>query len=243
MLAARERVTARSREGGRPVSTPVRVALTFAVGSAIFVALPLLAWGPGDLGGFLADPARAAYVTLALALNAYASVRIPEVGKPRGKAQRVVRRQRFAVLLLQVVPLAIVAGAPCCDRRGLAVISWPEVRWAGVALYAAGFLLMHRAEAHLGRLFSVQVAIQERHRLVTDGPYRLVRHPRYVGIIVFVAGLALVFRSWPALALAAVVKLVLLWRIRDEEALMAEEFGAEWDAYARRTWRLAPFVY
>ncbi len=225
------------------MSTPVRVALTFLLGTAIFVALPLLAWGPDDVPAFFSEPARAAYVALALTLNAYASVKIPEVGKARDRAERVVARQRLAVRLLQILPLAIVLWGPYGDRRGLAVIPWPAARWAGVALYAAGFLLMHRAEAHLGRLFSVQVAVQEGHRLVTDGPYRLVRHPRYLGIIAFAAGLALVFRSWPALALAVAVKLVLLWRIRDEEALMAEEFGEEWAAYARRSWRLLPWVY
>ena len=221
----------------------LRVALSFLAGAAIFVALPLLAWGPGDPRGFLADAARAAYVALAVALNAYASVVVPEVGKPRAAARRTVPRQRIAVRLLQALPLAIVLWGPYADRRALAVIGWPWVRWAGVACYAAGFLLMHAAEARLGRLFSVQVAIQAGHRLVTDGPYRFVRHPRYLGIVVFAAGLALVFRSWPGLVLAGAVKVVLLWRIRDEEALMAEEFGDEWSAYAERTWRLVPLVY
>ncbi len=225
------------------MSRPVGVALTFLMGTAIFVALPLAAWGPGDPGGFLANPARAAYVALALGLNGYASVMIPEVGKRREAARRTVARQRLAVRLLQALPLAIVLWGPFADRHALAVIPWPGARWAGVALYAAGFLLMHWAEAHLGRLFSVEVAIQDGHRLVTDGPYRLVRHPRYLGIIAFAAGIALVFRSWPGLVLAAAIKLVLSGRIRDEEALMADEFGDEWAAYARRSWRLVPHVY
>ncbi len=221
----------------------VRVALTFLAGTAIFIALPLASWGADDVSGLLSQPARAAYFAAVVVLNAYASVRVPEFGKPRAQARRVVSRQRLAIRLLQVLPLLLLAGAPFCDRRGIAVIPWPRVRWAGVALYVAGFLLMHLAEAHLGRLFSLEVAIQDAHRLVTDGPYRLVRHPRYLGIVLFAAGLALVFRSWPALALAVAIKLVLLWRIRDEEALMADEFGAEWAAYARRSWRLLPGVY
>ena len=102
---------------------------------------------------------------------------------------------------------------------------------------------MHLSQVHLGRLFSVQVAIQEGHLLVTDGPYRHVRHPRYLGVLLFLPGIALVFRSWVALALAAPILLVLLWRIADEEALMRTTFGADWDAYARRTWRLVPLVW
>ena len=79
--------------------------------------------------------------------------------------------------------------------------------------------------------------------LVTGGPCRFLRHPRYLGIIVFVAGIALVFHSWVGLILDVAIILVLVWRIRDEEALMHTEFGAEWEAYSRQTWRLAPFLF
>jgi protein-S-isoprenylcysteine O-methyltransferase Ste14 len=65
---------------------------------------------------------------------------------------------------------------------------------------------------------------------VTGGPYR---YPRYLGIIVFTTGISLVFRSW----------LALIWRIRDEEALMQRSFGKDWEAYSRRSWRLIPLVY
>jgi protein-S-isoprenylcysteine O-methyltransferase Ste14 len=102
---------------------------------------------------------------------------------------------------------------------------------------------MHWSEAHLGRLFSVQAEIQQGHRLVTDGPFRHLRHPRYAGVLLFLSGIALVFRSWLALALVVPVLAVLLWRIADEEALLRETFGPEWDAYAGRTRRLLPFAW
>jgi protein-S-isoprenylcysteine O-methyltransferase Ste14 len=102
---------------------------------------------------------------------------------------------------------------------------------------------MHIAEASLGKQFSVEVAIQTGHSLVTDGLYRYLRHPRYLGIIVFMAGIALAFRSWLALALDGAIVLVLIWRIRDEEALMSREFGSVWEAYVERTWRLLPFLF
>ncbi len=226
------------------MSKPLRVVLTFAVGCAIFIGLPLAAWGVGDLRGYAGHPARAAYLVLVTGLNAFASIRIPEIGKPRGDEQRTVQRQRLAVLLFQVIPLAIVAWGPFADRRSIAVLRDAAIlRWGGVLLYAVGFLAMHWAEAHLGRLFSVQVAIQRGHRLVTDGPYRFLRHPRYAGVLLFLSGLSLLYRSWPALCLVAVVLLVVVWRIGDEEALMREHFGAEWDDYARRTSRLVPGLY
>ena len=108
---------------------------------------------------------------------------------------------------------------------------------------ACGFVLMHWAQVHLDLQFSVQVTVQEGHQLITDGPYKLIRHPRYLGIILFSSGIALVFRSWATLVLVALILAVLLWRIHDEESLMGEEFGADWEAYCLRTSRLIPWLY
>jgi protein-S-isoprenylcysteine O-methyltransferase Ste14 len=102
---------------------------------------------------------------------------------------------------------------------------------------------MHWAVACLDKQFSVQVTIQEDHRLVTDGPYRYLRHPRYAGVIMVFLGISLVFRSWLALPLVGTLALVLIWRIQDEEALLRREIGSDWEAYSKTTWRLIPFVF
>lgn len=213
------------------------------VGMFIFVAIPLLAWGVGDLAGFFANPARATFVVVTVLLQVVIVLALPEAGGSAGPGVKRVARQRVALVLLQMIPLAIVLAAPWGDRRGVGVLANHDVvRWAGVVLYLLGFAGMEWAEASLGRQFSVQVTVQEGHRLVTGGPYRYLRHPRYLGILGLAVGYALVFRSWLALALAAPLLAVLVWRIHDEEALMAREFGAEWAAYAARSWRLVPFV-
>lgn len=85
--------------------------------------------------------------------------------------------------------------------------------------------------AVLGKQFSLQVTIQENHKLITEGPYRCIRNPRYLGIVLFNLGLALI------------LVVVLLWRIRDEEALMHQTFGVVWEAYTTRSWHLIPYVY
>lgn len=213
------------------------------VGIVIFVGLPLVGWGVTDTRGFIDHPARLCYAVLVILLQVFIVIRLPEVGRNRGTGKRV-HRQRLALLLLQVIPLAIVIGAPYSDSRDVAV--WGEVdliRYLGLAMFCLGFLAMHAAEAALDEGFSVQVVIQEGHRLVTHGLYRYLRHPRYLGIIAFTVGIALLFRSWLALILVAALVLVLLWRIRDEEALMHQEFGTDWEAYCQRSWRLIPFVY
>jgi len=169
---------------------------------------------------------------------------LPEAGKGSGSGKSPVRRQRLALVILQVLSLVLVLGAPFCDRRSIAVLENSDAsRYVGLLLYLSGMILIHWAEMVLGRQFSVDVTIQEGHRLITNGPYRSLRHPRYLGILIFSVGIALVFRSGIALLLDVVLALVLVWRIHDEETLMHQQFGGEREAYCKRSWRLIPFVY
>ncbi len=226
------------------MSRSLRSAVTFLMGCAIYVALPLVAWGVFDIPGFLEHPARLSYIVLVLILNAFAAIRIPEIGKERPAEQTTLRKQHRVVVLLEVLSIANIMGGPYCDRRDIAVMGDVDsLRAAGLCLYAAGFLLMHFAEARLGRQFTMEVSIHQGHTLVTDGPYRYVRHPRYLGIMIFSLGLSLVFRSWPGLLCAAATIPVLLLRIRDEEELMHREFGNGWEEYARKTARLITRIF
>jgi protein-S-isoprenylcysteine O-methyltransferase Ste14 len=79
--------------------------------------------------------------------------------------------------------------------------------------------------------------------LVTSGLYGIIRHPSYLGLFVSVLGWGLAFRSGVGVAIAVLMLLVLLARIKAEERLLSETFGAEYDAYRARTWRLLPYVY
>jgi protein-S-isoprenylcysteine O-methyltransferase Ste14 len=226
------------------MSIAIRAAIKLLFGIIIFVGLPLLGWGITDVRGFVDDPARLGYVIIIILLQIFIVIMLPEVGSDRGKGTKTIRRQRLAVLLLQVISLAIVIAAPYCDRRAIAVMGEAEIiRYIGLVLFVLGFIGMNWAEATLGKQFSVQVTIQDSHQLVTNGPYQYLRHPRYLGIILFNIGISLVFRSWLALILVAGVTLVLIWRIHDEETLMHQEFGADWEAYCQRSWRLIPYLY
>jgi protein-S-isoprenylcysteine O-methyltransferase Ste14 len=114
--------------------------------------------------------------------------------------------------------------------------------WALVAIAVAGVLFMWWARIVLGRLWSANVRVKEHHRVVDTGPYGLVRHPIYTGIIV--AGFATAaLRGTPVAFLGAAIMTV-SWYIkaRVEESFLREQLGpAEYDAYARRVPMLAPF--
>jgi protein-S-isoprenylcysteine O-methyltransferase Ste14 len=95
----------------------------------------------------------------------------------------------------------------------------------------------------LGRRFSGLVAIQPGHTLETRGLYSVIRNPSYLGMVITSLGWVLVFRSGVGVLLALSLLIPLVARMHAEERLLREHFGAEYEAYFKRTWRLVPGVY
>ena len=94
----------------------------------------------------------------------------------------------------------------------------------------------------LGRWFTGTFGVKVGHELVTDGPYAVTRHPIYTGVLLAIAGGALVWDSLLTLALDVVI-LVPLWRHTViEERLFVDHFGDAYRRYQRRVPRLVPFV-
>jgi protein-S-isoprenylcysteine O-methyltransferase len=115
------------------------------------------------------------------------------------------------------------------------------LQYGGVVAMAVGIVFRFWAIRVLGRHFSVRVAIQPEHRLITSGPYRWLRHPCYTGTLLTVMGVPAALGVWPLTPFAGVLFLVgHSYRIRVEERMMAETFGAAYDSYRRRTWRMVP---
>ncbi|HLE96774.1 MAG TPA: isoprenylcysteine carboxylmethyltransferase family protein [Candidatus Thermoplasmatota archaeon] len=119
-----------------------------------------------------------------------------------------------------------------------------SVALAGLALVAAGGALRVASILTLRRHFSYELRVEAGHRLVSAGPYRLVRHPSYLGILLIAVGAPLALASaWGMLAGGGAMIAVLVARIREEEALLRDAFGAEYEAYSKRTWRILPPVW
>jgi protein-S-isoprenylcysteine O-methyltransferase Ste14 len=219
------------------VPESVKIGLVSVVSTALFLGLAILGWG--GVAAFFAHPARIAVVVITLAL-VVASL-FTQGNLSAGEREDRANRWVLAALL----PIGLLAAwlPAWCDRTDVWTIDGDAVRWLGVVLYAAGGVLRLWPVFVLGRRFSGLVAIQPGHRLVTDGIYGVIRHPSYLGLIVNAVGWALAFRSGAGLLLVALTVLILLGRIRSEEALLQSQFGAAYDAYRARTSRLIPGVY
>ena len=129
------------------------------------------------------------------------------------------------------------------DRHNLLTFGGSNVRWIGVALFGIGGLIRLIPVFQLGRRFSGLVAIQPGHELATDGAYRFIRHPSYLGMILSMLGWALAFRSGLGLILAGLMFVPIIGRIKAEEALLLDQFGEQYTQYRASTWRLVPFIY
>lgn len=119
-----------------------------------------------------------------------------------------------------------------------------SVFWVGIACMWAGLILRLWAVLTLGRFFRLVVLVQEGHRVVDRGPYRLLRHPSYAGTMLTLLGLGLALRSWPGCAAAVLIPLIgYAPRIIVEERALRDSLGDAYVRYSRRTRRLLPFVW
>ena len=116
--------------------------------------------------------------------------------------------------------------------------------WIGCTLFGFGLALRWYSIFHLGRFFTVNVAIHSRHEIIDTGPYRRIRHPSYTGALLAFLGLALCLDNWVSLALIVVPTIIAFSiRISIEEHALANALGSPYTNYMRRTKRLVPYIY
>ena len=115
---------------------------------------------------------------------------------------------------------------------------------SGCLLAVAGAALVLRSRAELGAAWSFVPKADHSTGLVTTGPYRLVRHPIYLGLILLALGQALAFSSWFA-GLIVLVGIVptFAWRAGAEETLLSRTFGEHYVLYRRQTKMIIPYLF
>ena len=185
-----------------------------------------------------------AFVGLFLAFFGIRGYYFRRARRVRGEVSYIEGRGRRALRLLVGVPFMLALTGYMLWPGLLAWAAVPLPAWArglGLALGLASVALMVWVQWALGANFDVTLHLRAEHTLVTDGPYRWVRHPMYSVLLLFELAVLLLTANWfvggvPLVALA----LIVATRVRREEALMLSTFGAAYERYMRRTGRFLP---
>ena len=152
-------------------------------------------------------------------------------------------------LLLQAAAYFCVWFQPLRRRQFAPVMARsPVVGWGlallSIALAAASVVLVNVAARRLGKQWALAARVVEGHTLVQDGPYRFVRNPIYTGMFGILLATGLALTQWVPLLVAIALFIAGTWiRVRTEERLLRETFGAEFEEYARRVPAVIPRIY
>ncbi|MFC5179941.1 methyltransferase family protein [Actinomadura harenae] len=131
--------------------------------------------------------------------------------------------------------------------RAVPSLDWhvgSAVYLVAAAVMLAGLVIRFWAIVTLGKFFRSSVHVQEGHEVVSDGPYRFVRHPSYTGLMLLFIGASLTFGNALAVVIFLVcVSIATLVRIRVEERVLSAELGEAYREFARTRARLVPYVW
>src|SRR5215467_9855181 len=173
-----------------------------------------------------------------IALLAFAGLTLLTVIWSRGQAKSRVPQDRgdrapmvahFIALGLLFLSLLISSSSPAGFIALLLALS-------GALLALAGAALVVICRGELGPAWSFAPKADQGTGLITSGPYRLVRHPIYLGVTLLALGQAVAFGNGPAIFIALVgIIPTLAWRARAEEKLLSRTFGESYEVYRQRT--------
>ena len=200
---------------------------------------------PARIVGFASDDALLAHVPILVAavigwalFSVYWEIAATGAAPAKNSESRVSRGIHVvltnAALMLEVIPI-----------RGLGRLLPISlvIMFAGLLIEALGLFLAIWARRHLGRNWSGEITIKVEHELIRSGPYKLLRHPIYTGLLAMYFGTALVTGEWLALIGLAMAVFAYWRKIRLEETNLNVAFGPDYDAYRRETWALVPGLF
>ena len=148
---------------------------------------------------------------------------------------------RVVIFLIAIALLSV----PRIPLPWLYLQLWPHGYlpfWLGAAITIAGLLFAVWARLHLGRNWSRSVTIKQGHELITTGPYAMVRHPIYTGILTGFVGMAIAIAQVRGFIVVVLISLVFWLKLRMEEKWMRSQFGETYATYAQQTAALVPYI-
>jgi protein-S-isoprenylcysteine O-methyltransferase Ste14 len=156
------------------------------------------------------------------------------------------RRESHANRLLTIaliVPAAVSLAVPGSWLHWLGTRFLPDTMISyclGLLIVLAGLAFAVWARMHLGRNWSGTVTVKENHELIRSGPYAIVRHPIYTGLLLAILGTAIVFGEWRGLLAFCFLAVAFLLKLRREERFMEESFPDTYPSYRAQVPALIP---
>ena len=121
---------------------------------------------------------------------------------------------------------------------------WATIASAALAAMVLGLALRTWAVVALGRFFTMHISVQKGHAIVRDGPYKIVRHPSYLGAFVLYTSTTVFLHAWFSAAAATVIlSFAFLRRMRREEQVLRKELGASYESYCAEVCRILPGLW
>lgn len=220
-----------------------RILSLYLISIFIFAGIPVL-FSIYHLNEFFSSKSKLTYIISVLFLSIFSAIFIPYQGNTSEQGLRNVKSHKASLHILQILPCLIIVSSSFSYRFGL--FSTCNSTLSGIIgnfLFVTGFSLMNYSAYILGKQFNVNVTIIKDHQLIVNGPYSLIRHPRYLGIILTFTGIPLIFNTYLPLLFSLLILVVLLWRIHDEEILLEKTFAEQWKVYRNNSKKLIPFIW
>jgi protein-S-isoprenylcysteine O-methyltransferase Ste14 len=174
----------------------------------------------------------------------YWRIRATANTKTNQRIEPVASRILRSVICLVAIALLLIPATriplPWLYLQLWPVGMWPF--WLGASVTIAGLLFAVWAREHLGRNWSSSVTIKQGHELITSGPYAVVRHPIYTGILTGFLGMAIAISQVRGFIVFALFLLAFWIKLRREEQWMRSQFGEVYVTYAHQTAALVPYV-
>ena len=192
---------------------------------------------------FATNHAAAALFTVTIA--AWGMMELSQRSQPsREGATKIAGTGGRLVALAFVIATTVVANLTPRVFPAAAIRAGAVAFAAGMVVLLAGLVLRGWSFKALGQYFTHTVMVSSDQPVIASGPYRVLRHPSYTGIILAAIGIGLASANWADLAgLLLLTLTALLWRIRIEEAALLTTLGDRYRAYAAQHKRLVPLVW
>ncbi len=166
------------------------------------------------------------------------------VVKRSGKGRTKTKGDRKSLVLLWItIVFGITAGFFLANWQDWSALN-AVIALLGLLLFVAGMVVRWVSIIQLNKEFTVDVAILDHHHLKTEGMYKYLRHPSYLGLVLVCLGLAIAMNSMVSLVVVTIpVVLALNYRMKTEEDVLMRQFGAAYQEYRKKTDKIIPKIY